>query len=232
MMPISFTICGWSRFLMITESGGRGTRPVALRSHTRNTLYRPNREKWRMKPLLPVWAPGWFTALLPDPSSLSSLEVCAAAGGFPSSSGPVVPRGAPTCLAHELLLVVQRAVFLAGLHSHVNCLSFLQREASLVLRTKTLVLPRSSRRPGGQSWENDDIWAPGSLHSTCHPLPAPLPTPPFLLDQSMLRPEGLSDQKTQALAVSRGHQGWGHALLSWQGVRSMWPGRRQTRRSL
>lgn len=44
--------------------------------------------------------------------------------GWRCSGAP--PQGTPTCLAHELLLVVQGTVFLAGLDGHINRFSFLQ----------------------------------------------------------------------------------------------------------
>lgn len=55
-------------------------------------------------------------------------------GGLRSLRGPVQPTGTmsllrghlPTCLTHELLLVVDSAVFLTGLHSYIDLLPFLQ----------------------------------------------------------------------------------------------------------
>lgn len=54
------------------------------------------------------------------------LEVCVLSRPSPARGGWVPSQRTPTCLTHELLLVVESAVFLTGLHSYIDFLSFLQ----------------------------------------------------------------------------------------------------------
>lgn len=47
---------------------------------------------------------------------------------FPEVIPQAHPQGMPTCLTHELLLVVQGTIFLTGLDGHINFFPFLQQK--------------------------------------------------------------------------------------------------------
>lgn len=141
---------------------------------------------------------------------------CSCSDFFPASQLPfpevwfipwAYPQGMPTCLTHELFLVVQGTIFLTGLDGHINFFPFLQQKC--MFRDSSALWKVSSPQPQHGLLRLDYqprqmVWLLNGMPSTPHALflslfscffPCFLPSRSFCVRTR----KGFRDQKAQSL---------------------------------